>query len=96
MMNMISSWRDILRQSLEGYAEGNIFWGLSNPIVRQVAQLWHEYPFEEVENLLHDLVHECWLTALLVWVKQYPKATNESQKAIFEGYFKHLNYIRAC
>lgn len=75
------------------YAEGDIFWGISNPIVRKVAQRWKDLPFVAVEELLRDPIHECRLTALLIWVMQYPKTTLEQQEAIFKSYLEHLNYI---
>ena len=75
------------------YAEGDLFWGISNPAVRQVARRWEHLALDEVENLLRDPVHECRFAALLIWVRQYPKAPKAMQQAIFDSYFSHLDYI---
>lgn len=75
------------------YAEGDIFWGIPNPEVRKVARRWEHLDFGEVENLLRDPVHECRFVALLIWVRQYPKASAVAQQAIFESYLAHLDYI---
>lgn len=75
------------------YAEGDIFWGIPNPVVRKVAQRWKQLPIEEVEMLLRDPIHECRLAALLIWVKQYPKASFEAQTAIYNSYLAHLDYV---
>ena len=75
------------------YAEGDLFWGIPNPEVRKVARRWAHLDFAEVENLLRDPVHECRFAALLIWIKQYPKATLAQQQAIFDGYLAHVEYI---
>ncbi|MPR33856.1 DNA alkylation repair protein [Salmonirosea aquatica] len=75
------------------YAEGDVFWGISNPEVRKVARQWQHLEFEAVENLLRDPVHECRFAALLIWVRQYPKASEAQRQAIFESYLAHLEYI---
>ena len=75
------------------YAEGDLFWGIPNPEVRKVVRRWTQLGFDEVENLLRDPVHECRFAALLIWVSQYPKATQAQQQAIFDSYLAHLDYI---
>ena len=74
-------------------AQGDLFWGIPNPEVRKVARRWAHLDFAEVENLLRDPVHECRFAALLIWIKQYPKATLAQQQAIFDGYLAHVEYI---
>ncbi|TDB63683.1 DNA alkylation repair protein [Arundinibacter roseus] len=81
-------------QTLPGqYAAGDIFWGISNPLVRQVAKKWENLELTQVENLLQDPVHECRFAALLIWIRQYHKGSTEDREAIFEGYLKNLKYI---
>ena len=75
------------------YAEGDVFWGISNPEVRKVARRWEHLDFDKVEDLLRDPVHECRFAALLIWVRQYPRATQAQQQAIFDSYLAHLDYI---
>lgn len=75
------------------YAEGDLFWGIPNPEVRRLVRRWAHLDFDEVEHLLRDPVHECRFAALLIWVSQYPKATQAQQQAIFDSYLAHLDYI---
>lgn len=75
------------------YAEGDVFWGISNPEVRKVVRRWEHLDFDKVEDLLRDPVHECRFAALLLWVRQYPKASAVEQQAIFDSYLAHLDYI---
>lgn len=75
------------------YAEGDVFWGISNPEVRRVAKLYPDMNRAEVEELLRDPIHECRFAALLVWIRQYPKASADGKQAIFESYLAHLDYI---
>jgi 3-methyladenine DNA glycosylase AlkD len=75
------------------YAEGDVFWGLSNPQVRSLARKWAHLPLAEVEQLLKDTVHECRFAALLIWVRQYSKASSVEKEAIYNSYLAHLAYI---
>ena len=75
------------------YAEGDVFWGIPNPQVREVAKRWSHLSLPETEELLRDPVHECRFAALLIWVKQYPKASVADQQAIFDSYLAHLDWI---
>ncbi len=75
------------------YAEGDIFWGIPNPKVREVAKRWSGLSLPEIEGLLRDPVHECRFAALLVWMKQYPKVSASDQQMIFDSYLAHLDYI---
>ncbi|GAB2783042.1 DNA alkylation repair protein [Rhabdobacter roseus] len=77
------------------YAEGDIFWGISNPQARDVARRWRlalAHP-AEVLPLLQDPVHECRLVALLLWVAYYPKAPKMHQEVLYELYLTHRAYI---
>ncbi|WP_373515537.1 DNA alkylation repair protein [Persicitalea sp.] len=75
------------------YAEGDVFWGIPNPKVREVAKRWTHLNLKQVEKLLRDPIHECRFAALLIWLKKYPKATAIDQQAIFDSYLTHLEYI---
>lgn len=52
------------------YAEGDVFWGLTVPIVRKTAKSYRLLPFTEIEILLHHPVHEVRLCGLLLLVEQ--------------------------
>jgi 3-methyladenine DNA glycosylase AlkD len=75
------------------YAAGDQFWGISNGPVRVIARRWAHLPREEVEVLLRDPVHECRFAALLIWVRQYARASPGVRQAIYQSYIHHLDYI---
>lgn len=75
------------------HAEGDQFWGISNPNVRIVARRWQHLPHQDIESLLCDPVHECRFAALLIWVRKYNRGTAEERQAIYDSYLAHLAYI---
>lgn len=79
------------------YGEGDIFWGLSNPQIRQVVKMTSLLPLAEVAKLIIDPVHECRLMAVLFLVKKMKKAirVNDEQEktAIYQFYQKYFNTI---
>ncbi len=48
---------------------------------------------KQVEKLLHSDVHEERLTALMLWVIQFQKGTEESRAEIYEMYLKNTKWI---
>jgi 3-methyladenine DNA glycosylase AlkD len=75
------------------YAEGDIFIGVTVPLVRTIVKKYKDLPLQEVEELLHNAIHECRLTALLILVTQFRKADEEAQKKIVNVYLKNTQYI---
>jgi 3-methyladenine DNA glycosylase AlkD len=75
------------------YGEGDIFIGVVVPEMRKTAKKFRDTGLTEVEKLLHDKVHECRLTALLILCEKFDSADQSGQKNIFELYIKNYNYI---
>ena len=75
------------------YAEGDQFWGVSNPQVRQVVRRWCTLPPGQLLLLLHDPIHECRLTALLIMVDQFAKASEEGRRELYGMYVSNMKYI---
>jgi 3-methyladenine DNA glycosylase AlkD len=76
------------------YGEGDIFWGITVPLLRQVAKKF--YPsatLEDIKVMLSDPVHEVRLTALLILVQQFNKANDAEKEAIYNFYLQHTEYI---
>jgi 3-methyladenine DNA glycosylase AlkD len=71
------------------YAEGDLFWGISVPDIRQVVKLYKDLPAKEIVPLLRYKVHEARLCALLIMVKQYA----QSPKEMYELYLANMKYI---
>lgn len=75
------------------YAEGDIFWGISNADVRCIAQI--PVPLAAVDILLADPVHEVRLCALLMLVRlfRHKKASEETRRAVIELYCARTAHI---
>jgi 3-methyladenine DNA glycosylase AlkD len=69
------------------YGEGDMFAGLTVPVVRTIAKKYKELPLRDVEALLHNNIHEYRLTALIILT--YKKLT----KDIVDLYLRNTKYI---
>jgi len=64
-----------------GYAEGDIFIGVTVPYQRKVAKkFYQQIQLDDVEQLLHEPIHEYRLTALFMLVYRYEKLKTETEK----------------
>lgn len=78
------------------YGEGDIFYGLTNPICHQLVNKYKNLNLKETENLLYSKIHEERLIALLILVKQFTRPhlnSDEVKKEIFNLYLKNTRYI---
>ncbi|MDD3284355.1 MAG: DNA alkylation repair protein [Patescibacteria group bacterium] len=76
------------------YGEGDIFFGIKVPILRQTAKKYFDINLREVEELLKSEIHEYRLIALFILVKKYELSKNEtSREKIFKIYIKNKRYI---
>lgn len=76
------------------YAEGDLFYGLTTPIVRSIVKKYHKIAdLETIEDLLHDNYHEVRCIALLLMVENYEKADEKLKNRIYEMYLRNVEYI---
>ena len=75
------------------YGEGDIFLGLTVPEMRAVAKKYRELPLAEIEQLLHNKIHEYRLTALLILNEQFGKTGGADRKKIITLYLHNTKYI---
>jgi 3-methyladenine DNA glycosylase AlkD len=75
------------------YGEGDIFIGVVVPELRKSAKKFRDTELIEIEKLLHDKIHECRLTALLILCDKFDIADTDGCKEIFELYINNYNYI---
>lgn len=75
------------------YGEGDLFLGLTNPLVRNVARANKQTPLPELQKLLDSPYHEARLAALVIMVEQFKKASEEKRKALFDLYIKNTSRI---
>lgn len=75
------------------YGEGDIFLGLSNPDVRELAKMFLKMNHSEVKKLLVSPIHEIRFAGLIILtenaVKAYAKKDVSSLKIISDFYIEH-------
>ncbi len=86
-----SAW--FFKTGVGQYGEGDVFIGVTVPEQRAVAKRFLGLSIHEVENLLHSPEHEFRLTALVIWVNQYRKGSEEVQAEIFKRYLANTKWI---
>jgi 3-methyladenine DNA glycosylase AlkD len=75
------------------YAEGDVFIGVTVPVIRKMASNSLDLKSEIVLSLLKSLIHEERLLALLILVLKFQKADLISKEKIYSLYLKHTKYI---
>ncbi len=75
------------------YGEGDVFMGVTVPLMREVAKEFRDAPLETIEEMLADPVHEMRLTALFILVLQFKKADAAGKKHIADFYLRHLDGV---
>lgn len=75
------------------YGAGDRFIGVTMPEQRRIAKKFYGLPGRALEKLLHDPVHECRMTALIILVQQFRKAGKGQQEEIYELYLRNTQHI---
>lgn len=76
------------------YGEGDLFLGITVPIVRKIAMQFAELELNEIQIILSSPFHEDRLLALLILEHKFSKANNLQQKEqIINFYLKYKNGI---
>ncbi len=79
------------------YGEGDIFYGITVPQVRNLAKKYRQALFRESGDTLTALIrnpyHECRLLALLCMVKEMEKAEPAKAEALYRFYMEHAAYV---
>jgi 3-methyladenine DNA glycosylase AlkD len=74
------------------YAEGDVMLGIIVPLTRDIVKRCPKLPFSEIQILLDSEYHEAKLAGLLLLMKQYKKAKEETErKDIFDFYLKNAH-----
>lgn len=75
------------------YAEGDKFLGVMVPSQRAIVKQFPDLGLSEIKKLLYSPYHECRLSALLILVEEYKKASASEQKKIVSFYLLHLGQV---
>jgi 3-methyladenine DNA glycosylase AlkD len=78
-----------------GYAEGDIFLGVTVPNQRAIAKKYfNDISLDDIAGLLGENIHEHRLTALFMLVLKYQKAKKEEEKqAIVDCYLQNIDGV---
>jgi 3-methyladenine DNA glycosylase AlkD len=75
------------------YGEGDIFHGITVPVLRQLVKEYEGIELTEVVKLLKSGMHEERLLALLMFVRAFTKSDDARKKKIYGLYLKNTRYI---
>jgi 3-methyladenine DNA glycosylase AlkD len=75
------------------YAEGDIFLGISVPILRNLAKQHQHLTLSEIQRLLKSRFHEERLLALLILILKYRAANESGKEKIYRIYLAHTKHI---
>jgi len=75
------------------YGEGDIFFGITVPVQREIARDFFDLEFREIQKMLDSEIHEKRLIALLILVDKFKKSDENERKEIFDFYLKNTRNI---
>jgi 3-methyladenine DNA glycosylase AlkD len=75
------------------YGEGDIFHGITVPVLRQLVKEYEGIALTEVVKLLKSGMHEERLLSLLMLVRAYTQSDNARKKKIYGLYLQNTRYI---
>lgn len=75
------------------YGEGDKFLGVAVPEQRKVAKKYSETGLADLRKLLESSVHEHRVTAVMVLVGRFHRASEKEREEIYRFYFKNLKHI---
>lgn len=77
----------------EQYGAGDIFIGVKARPLRQLSREFRQLPLPEIKSLLDSEIHEERSLALLILGLQFPRSSEQQQKAIYDFYLAHTGRI---
>lgn len=75
------------------YGEGDIFRGITVPVLRKLSKEYDGIPVSQVVKLLRSAVHEERVLALFLLIRAYTKADDARKKKIYEFYLENTRSI---
>jgi len=75
------------------YGEGDVFWGLTVPVLRKLVKKHRELELGSILTLLQSSVHEQRLLSLLLLVHQYERGDAPTRASIYRAYLANTQRI---
>ncbi len=76
------------------YGEGDIFWGITVPNIRNISKRYYkEISLEEIKELIQSPIHEIRLTGYLILTYKYEKASIKEKGNIISFYLNNLKGV---
>jgi len=75
------------------YAEGDIFLGITVPMLRILSKQYQSLAFNETLQLLKSRIHEERLLSLLILILKYRKVDLSKKRKIYKAYLNHSKYV---
>jgi 3-methyladenine DNA glycosylase AlkD len=77
------------------YGEGDVFIGLTMPVIRNTVKKYTDTSFNDLQTLLNSKIHEYRMAAIIILVNKYKKAKKDKfkQRQIYEFYLKNTHRI---
>ena len=75
------------------YGEGDVFWGITVPVIRKLVRRHRDISIAEASELLRSPVHEERLLALLILVEKARRGDDATRKRIYGLYLKNTRFI---
>lgn len=74
------------------YGEGDVFIGVTVPVLRNIASLYKNLDFFDLEILIKSKIHEERFTSLLILINKFNNFP-ENQKLCFDFYLNHIKNV---
>lgn len=75
------------------YAEGDLFLGITVPVLRHLARRYQELGLKEALQLLRSPMHEERLLALFILISRYKRFDMAGKERIYRLYLRHTRHI---
>lgn len=75
------------------YAEGDVFLGITVPVLRKFAEKYEDLALNDTLRLLKSDIHEERLLSLLILILKYRKSNVAGKEKIYNLYLKYTKYI---
>ena len=85
--------RRFFKTGIGEYAEGDIFLGVTVPVLRKLAKQFKSIELKSVVELLRSSIHEERLFALLILILKYRGSKLKDKEKIYRIYLKNTKYI---